>query len=60
MAFYDYKLFGVTSFERMLTFVYEDVRQFCKARGLELHMNALTKNALGLPRSTDFPAGPFV
>ncbi|CAE7853363.1 unnamed protein product [Symbiodinium microadriaticum] len=37
-----------------------DVRQFCKARGLELHMNALTKNALGLPRSTDFPAGPFV
>ena len=60
MAFYDYQLFGVDSFDKMLTFVYEDVRQFCKAKGLDLHMNALTKNALGLARSTDFPAGPLV
>ena len=57
MAFYDFKLFGLDSLDKMMSYVYADVREFCARKGLQLHMCSLTSNQLGLARSTDFPTG---
>ncbi|CAE7246231.1 unnamed protein product, partial [Symbiodinium sp. CCMP2456] len=35
----DHELFGCTSLDQTMAYLYEDARQFCQAQGLELHMS---------------------
>ena len=39
--------------------IYQDMKSFCKDKGIPLYMNNLTRNLLNFNASTDYPTGPL-
>ena len=52
---YDFQMFGNLSLDGLLQHVFEDARDFCRRNHLQLHMNALTKDLLGIKRASNYP-----
>ena len=52
---YDLYMFGDLSLEKLLAHVYDDASAYCSAHRLQLHMNALTEDLLGIKRASSYP-----
>ena len=51
----EYDIAGTGTLPKRLDCFFEELRDWCKARGLNLHMTRLTKNQIGLDTAADFP-----
>ena len=56
VEFYDLQILGNVSLDKVLASIYKDAKQYCSQNQLQLHMNALTKDALGMQRASNFPS----
>ncbi|CAE7252654.1 unnamed protein product [Symbiodinium sp. CCMP2456] len=51
----DYDVVGAGTLPRRLDSFFQELRNWCKANGYNLHMTSLTKQQIGLDTSADFP-----
>jgi len=52
----DHGLFcDADGFEAQIEAFFAELKTFCSANGLQLHMTALTRTLLGFPKSSEYP-----
>lgn len=60
VCLFDHEVIGASSFEEHCEICFAQLKQYCVANGMTLHMTGLTRTLLGYMKSSCYPVGTLL